>query len=520
MNRYESLIKKRIGKFLQVFKKLGLSLKCFFIEQFNRNIYTRILLINVICFVLSLSALIAFFDFSVKQVAYNQIQQELLRKAKRANFALLQKATWNQLALSEYEGNNLIQSQQEQIKFLSDIFDAKITIFDKSANIVATSAKQEIVPGSQVDKSFAKTISMGETMTAKIINKETKELTFIAVVPMGDSNDIIVNGILLEATPSKLDHNIAKMRLCLILVGIFILIIIIFISVYQAIFISKPISRLSTSMAELNSGNYVRDQYLPTLDEVKALTDQFNKLAEKMQKIQEENKSIEGERTRLFSEISHELRTPLTAVQGFVEAIQDGIVQDKDLLDKYLEIIYTQTIHINRLVDDMLQLSRLESSSMKLEKSPLNLVTLAHGVVESMEALVQTMNITIIFEKNTDQAMILGDTDRIEQIIRNLLQNAINATGNGKIIVRVEDSPHSIILTVKDNGIGISSDDLPHIWDRFYQNKSQRNAAKAKRGSGLGLVIVKQLVLLHNGKIEVESQPGIGTTFCVYFPAL
>lgn len=520
MNNYISLIEKQVKKLLQKFKKLGLLLRYFFKKQFNRNIYTRILFINIICFVLCLTALIAFFDFSVKQVTYNQIQQELLRKAKRANFALLQKESWDQLTLSEYDSSNIAQKQQEKIKFLSDIFDAKITIFDKSANIVATSANQEIVPGSQVDKSFAKAISSGETITAKVINKETKELTFIAAVPMGDSNDIIINGILLEATPSKLDHNIAKMRLYLILVGIFVLIMIIFVSIYQAEHISKPISELSTAMAELNSGNYVTQQYHPALDEVKILIDQFNKLAEKMQKIQEENRSVEEERTRLFSEISHELRTPLTAVQGFVEAIQDGIVQDKDLLNKYLEIIYTQTVHINRLVDDMLQLSRLESGSIKLEKTPLNLITLAHRVIESMEALARSMNITIIFEKNIDQATIMGDVDRIEQIIRNLLQNAINASENGEIIVKIESSPNSVILMVRDKGIGISNDDLPHIWDRFYQSKSHRNAGKAKGGSGLGLVIVKQLVLLHNGKIDVESHLGIGTTFYVHFPAL
>ncbi|MFZ5967704.1 MAG: sensor histidine kinase [Bacillota bacterium] len=516
----KQLAEKLLEKLFETLIKLWLFLKHFLLAQFNKNIYTRIIFTNAICFIVCITALTACFDFAVKQVTYNQIQQELLRKAKRANFALLQQDNLEWLTPSIDKDNNDTHDQQELLKFLSDIFDAKITVFDKMGNIVATSAKQEVVPGTQVEKKFIDAISNGETMTTKIINDETEELAFIAAVPMGDSKDIIVNGILLEVKPSNLDLSRIKMRLYLILGGIVILLMIIFISVYQAIHISRPISQLTTSMAELNNGNYVLLEDDPVLDEVKMLSEQFNKLTVKMQRIQEENQKVEEDRTRLFAEISHELRTPLTAVQGFVEAIRDGIVQDKDLLDRYLEIIYTQTIHINRLVDDMLQLSRLESGSISLEKLPLDLISLAQGVVESMKAMAQSKSTTIVFEKNIEQAMIFGDIDRIEQVIRNLLQNAINATENGEIEVTVEISQCEVILSIKDNGVGIPTEDLPHIWDRFYRSKTQRSNSKLQQGSGLGLVIVKQLVQLHSGKIDVESQLGIGTTFRVHFPAL
>ncbi|SNS57055.1 histidine kinase [Anaerovirgula multivorans] len=519
MNRYIPQVQKLLKKLFQILSKLWLTFKQFLLEQFNKNIYTRVLFTNVICFVICLTAVIVFFDFSVKQVTHNQIQQELFRKAKRVNFALLQQDNLEWMIPFADKDTNVAQNQQEQLKFLSDIFDAKITVFDNNGNIVATSAKQEIVPGAQVDKKFIETISSGDTITAKIINQETEELEFIAAIPMGDSKDTIVNGILLEAKQSNIDLNRIKMRSYLILGGIFLLLIIIFVSVYQAIHISRPISRLTTSIAELNSGNYVIQEDDSALDEVRILTNQFNKLAEKMQRIQKENQSVEEERTRLFAEISHELRTPLTAVQGFVEAIQDGIVEDQDLLKKYLKIIYTQTIHINRLVDDMLQLSRLESGSISLDKLPFDLITLAQKVVESMEAMAQSRDSTIVFEKNTDRAMIMGDIDRIEQVIKNLLQNAINATANGEIKVKVKILQCEVILSIKDNGIGISSEDLPHIWDRFYRNKTQKSNNKLQQGSGLGLVIVKQLVQLHNGKIDVESQPGTGTIFYIRFPA-
>lgn len=517
MNKHISQVQKLLRRLFEIICKIGLAFKQFMLEQFNKNIYTRVLFSNVICFVICLITVIIFFDFSVKQVTHSQIQQELFRKAKRVNFALLQQDHLESMILSENKGTNINVTQQEQLKFLSDLFDVKILVFDNKGNIVATSAKQEIVPGAQVDKKYIETITSGETISEKKINQETEELEFIAAIPMGDSKDTIVNGILLEVKKSNIDLNRIRMRSYLILGGIFLLLFIIVASVYQAIHISRPISRLTTSIAELNSGNYVIHEDNSSLDEVKVLINQFNKLAEAMQRMQKENQSVEEERTKLFAEISHELCTPLTAIQGFVEAIQDGVVEDQDLLEKYLKIIYTQTIHINRLVDDMLQLSRLETGCISLNKLPFNLISLVEKVVESMEAMAQSVGSTIIFEEGIDQAMIMGDIDRIEQVIKNLLQNAINATANGEIKVKVKVSGGDVILSIKDNGTGISNEDLPHIWDRFYRNKSQKSNNK-QQGSGLGLVIVKQLVQLHNGKIDVESQLGVGTTFYVCFP--
>ncbi len=523
MNKHIQKGKVLFQKLIKILVRFWVSIKFILLRQFNKNIYTRILFTNVLCFVICLTALITIFDFTVTQVTYNQLQQQSLRKVKRVNFALLEQGNLEWLVPTTGEDNKSLDNQQELLVFLADAFDAKISIFNKEGTIVSTSAKQEVVAGSQVDKKFIKIISTGETITTKIIDNETGDPVFIAAIPMGDSIDsidTIKNGILLEIKPSNLDPTINKMRLYLIVGGMFILIIVIFISVYQAMFISKPISRLATSIAELDSGNYfIQGDDVP-LDEVKILTVQLNKLTEKMQKIQEQNQKVEEERTQLFAEISHELRTPLTAVQGFVEAILDGIVEDKDLLDRYLEIIYTQTLHINRLIDDILQLSRLESETIILEKIPLDLVSIVQSIIMSMKPIAQAKNISILFEKNIEQAIIMGDIDRVEQVIRNLLKNAVNATEDGEITFKIEIPENEVILTIQDNGIGISNAELPLIWNRFYRSKKHRSNVKQQEGTGLGLVIVKQLVQLHNGTIEVESQLGNGTIFYVHFPSL
>jgi len=441
----------------------------------------------------------------VKQSVYGMIEQDLLRKSKRVNYALSRQTTG-------------LGTEQELLKFLADSFDARITIFNQEGTILNISAEQEIVPGSKVDTKFIEMLTSGKATVAHKIDSETGQLTFTAFIPMGDAEKTIENGILLESRAANTDLILNKMGLFLYVGGIIILMIVIVVSVYLAMCISKPITRLATSIAEYNGGNYILNNEKYSLDEINVISEQIKKLTVTLENIQSKSSKIEGERTRLFAEISHELRTPLTAVQGFAEAVRDGMAEDKALQDKYLDMICTQTHHITRLVDDILSLSRLESGDIAVEKLPLDLAALSQGVVMSMEGIAKINNSTIIFTKKSDKSVVLGDVDRMEQIIRNLLKNAINATDNGSINVIIETYEDEVQLTIKDNGIGISPDELPHIWDRFYSVKNQRNTDSTVKGTGLGLVIVKKLVQLQDGKIDVESQPGKGTEFCLSFP--
>ncbi len=492
------------------------NLKRILLEQFNRNIYTRILTTNVIVFMVALIILAFFANLMIRQAVYNQVEEDLLRKATSVNFALSQEKdlTWG--------SDDQTEAKQDLLKYLAASFDARITVFDQQGTILNTSAEQEVVPGSKVVAKFIGVLTSLETLSARTTNSETGQLTFHAIIPMGntkDTEDTIKNGILLETQPANLDLTLNKMRLSLLIGGMIILAIIIVISGYSAMYISRPITRLTTSIAEVGRGSYVLIDDHQSLDEINALAEQINILTVRLEKIQSESGRVVGERAQLFAEISHELRTPLTAVQGFTEAIRDGIVEDENLRKKYIDMIYSQTLHLARLVDDILALSRLESGDVTVEKLPIDLVALAQGVVMSMEGLAKVKNDSIVFEKKTENAVIIGDVDRIEQILRNLIKNAIKATENGIIKVGVGILLDDVIVTIEDDGIGISPDDLPHIWDRFYRAKSQRNNSLEEKGTGLGLVIVKKLVQLQNGKIDVESKLGKGTSFIIGFPS-
>jgi HAMP domain-containing protein len=451
LSTYLKKAKGKIGSIIRNVPRFCHKTKKLVIEQFNKNIYTRILFTNVIFFVIVLAVLATLSNFAVKQATYDQVQQELLRKAKRVNFALLQQPAKEWSATSETYTEEEIRSRQETLKLLADIFDTRITVFDIEGNILSTSAEQELVPGSKVDEKLVKVISNGETKISQAVDEETGQQVFVVTVPMGNNKDKIENGILLEAKPANLDLALSKNRLYLVIGGIVALVVIIFVSVYLAFHISQPISRLTTTVTEISRGSFVLSDEKQPLDEINVLAGQLNKLTIRMQEKQAESRRMDLERARLFAETSHELRTPLTAIQGFVEAIRDGMVQNEVLMRRYLDTIYTQTVHITRLVDDIMILSRLESGNITVEKAPIDLLALVKGVVTSMEAVAYSRNNSILVENKTEKAIVIGDIDRMEQIIRNLLKNAIIATEDGNIRVSVEAGTDEVTLIVPDH---------------------------------------------------------------------
>ena len=551
---------------------LGYVLRKVLKKRSNKNIYTKILFSNLIVFIISLITLVLIANHLVKQITYHHFRQELLYKAERINSALYQltlreknpsaldgqnnsnlfeaRKAWKRaqelyeegiiskkesdLAKTRYyeaidkyyktadlQINAQIKSKHELLKYLGELFNAKrIIIFNQDGIITDTSMDYEIEFDTKVDEKFMKLLDKSKITIVKEVNGATKQTNLIAVIPNDAKQNNMEYGTLLEVEQPDFEGLINKTQLYLIGGGLGLLILIIIHSVYLAINISRPIFHLANAAMDLERGQTglnVKDQ---ALDEVKILATQLGKLLQQVHKVKADSIKLDEERTKLFTEISHELRTPLTSVQGFVEAIRDGMVQDKALLDRYLDTIYTQTVHIGRLVDDILILSRLESGNMTLEKQPLDMIALAQRVMASFEAEANQRNTILLLEKKTDKVFAIGDIDRMEQIIRNLIKNALKATENGTIKLSISSAPDEVILTIEDNGIGISAEDLPHIWERFYRAKSQRGISINEKGTGLGLAIVKRLVQLQDGSIDVESQLGKGTTFILRFPAL
>ncbi|MDQ0114285.1 two-component system histidine kinase PnpS [Paenibacillus harenae] len=228
---------------------------------------------------------------------------------------------------------------------------------------------------------------------------------------------------------------------------------------------------------------------------------------------------LERMRSEFVANVSHELKTPIAAVKGFAETLLGGVVKDEETARSFLQIIFDESDRLNRLIGDILELSKIESRRVPLIFSPIELDSFVSKTVTLLESEAARKNIKLHMQIEPGLYME-ADEDRLRQIMMNLLANGINYTPEGgrvsiKVHARGEEYIH---FQISDSGIGIPKKDLPRIFERFYRVDKARS--RSSGGTGLGLSIVKHLVELHKGSISVESSVGVGTTFDIELPVL
>lgn len=227
---------------------------------------------------------------------------------------------------------------------------------------------------------------------------------------------------------------------------------------------------------------------------------------------------LEEMRREFVANVSHELRTPLTYLEGYTEAILDGLAADPEEEKRYLQIILDETLRLRRLVSDLLDLSRIEAGQLALVKEEVDLGGLCRQVLEKVRPLAEEKNVRLELAAPPGLPPAWGSPDRLQQILINLLDNALRHTpAGGEVKVRAKEGIGGMLeLSVSDTGPGIPSQDLPYVFERFYKVEKARTRTTA--GTGIGLAIVKALVEAHGGRVWVESTPGQGTRFTFTVP--
>lgn len=228
-----------------------------------------------------------------------------------------------------------------------------------------------------------------------------------------------------------------------------------------------------------------------------------------------ETRELNLRKKEFVANLAHELKTPLTAISGFLETLEEEKLSPEGR--GYLDIIKRNTDRLVRLVEDLSRLSELEEKGLELEKSPLDLAAVVRGVVEAYQKEAGKKGLYLKVELEP-LPLIAADAFQIEQLVINLVDNAIRYTEKGGVVVALKPEAGGVLLSVTDTGIGIPEEHLPRIFERFYVVDKSRS--RRTGGTGLGLSIVKHIVLAHGGKIEVKSAPGFGSTFTVWLPAL
>lgn len=274
----------------------------------------------------------------------------------------------------------------------------------------------------------------------------------------------------------------------------------------MARWLSSPISRVIRTAGQISQGKYDNRIHEPSnTREIVELTQAINTLADTLAK-------QEILRKRLTADVAHELRTPTANLQSHIEAMIDGIWQPDTAR---LESCHEETVRISRLVSDLENMARFEADNLILKKETFDLSSLIKKIEKSFEGDITLKRIRVTKEL-TVQSMT-ADADKIEQVLVNLLSNALKYTPEGgSVMIRTEETPEAVVISVKDTGIGISDEDLPYIFERFY--RADKSRSRATGGSGIGLAIVKFLVEAHGGVVTVESKTGGGSEFTVTIP--
>jgi len=230
-----------------------------------------------------------------------------------------------------------------------------------------------------------------------------------------------------------------------------------------------------------------------------------------------ELKRLEEIRKDFVANVSHELRTPISSIKGYAETLLDGKVDGEDNVKEFLSIIYQNSNRLANLIDDLLDLSKIESGKMKMEFEPLEILPIVNRCVSVLEKSAKDKSLSIKLDIPDELPRVLGDHKRLAQVFLNLLDNAIKYTPEGGSITISAASKEKITqIDISDTGIGISEKDLPRIFERFY--RVDKAHSRELGGTGLGLSIVKHIVQAHDGQVWVQSMLGQGSTFSFTIP--
>ena len=283
-------------------------------------------------------------------------------------------------------------------------------------------------------------------------------------------------------------------------------------SYFMAQSITVPLRRLNAAVEAIEQGELGQTVPVQSDDEVGQLAQAFNRMSHAL----EVNNQL---RKRLLAGVAHELRTPLTVIQGNLEGMLDGVIEPSS---EQLESLYEETVYLNKIIRELRDLSLAEAGQLRLDKQQSDINLLVNRAVQLMKPLADEKRIQFICDlREVPQVQI--DASRINQVVYNLLSNALRYTPDGGQVgvtttVVAERAKRFVTISVRDNGKGISAADLPHIFEHFYRADLARD--RKSGGSGIGLAIVKQLVELHGGRVEVKSEIGIGSEFRIYLPII
>lgn len=395
------------------------------------------------------------------------------------------------------------------LRFIDDIAMADVWIVDEDLNLITNS------PMSGQSYNYADLPEDAEQVVREVFNGETtfsegfsgllNAPTLTVGTPIRVDGQII--GAVLLHSPVEGVNGATMQGVGILAVSILsALVFSVVLSVFLAFTFTKPLNRMKNSALLLAEGDYSAKTGVRQNDEIGELAGAIDILSERLRSAKRESEKLDRLRRDFIANISHELKTPVTVLRGSLEALCDGVVTEPEQVKSYHRQMLGESLSLQRLINDLLDLSRLQNTDFRIEMREHNLCDILSDAVRSAGHLAREKSVEIRQESDTQTCAVTGDYGRLRQMFLIILDNAVKFSPPGGVI-RV--SLQNGTVSIRDQGRGIAGEDLPHIFDRFYKVKSEEN----KGGSGLGLAIAKQIADRHGAVISVESRPDEGAEF-------
>lgn len=395
------------------------------------------------------------------------------------------------------------------LRYLDDIAMTDVWIVDENLNLAMTghmSSRQYNYSDLPLDaESVVKEVFQGKTTYSKGFSGMLNAPALTLGTPIM-SGDKVVGALLLHSPVEGMDEAVSQGFRILAVSMAAALVLAVLLSVMLAFSFTKPLKKMKNTAMQLAAGDYTAKTGVQQNDEIGDLADTIDVLSRRLDEASHESEKLLRLRRDFVANISHELRTPVTVIRGSLEALSDEVVTEPEQVASYHRQMLNESIFLERLVNDLLDLSRLQNADFRIEMKELNLCDVLNDAVRSAKHMAQPKEVEIKLEQDTQMCVVTGDYGRLRQMLLIIIDNAIKFSPQ-KGVVAISLKGNEIIIG--DRGMGIPAEDLPYIFDRFYKVKSSEN----KNGTGLGLAIAKQIAERHDIRLSVSSKLKEGTEF-------
>lgn len=389
----------------------------------------------------------------------------------------------------------------------------EIWVIDPRGGVIAASADQKMHEGDLIAQEDILELQQGK-VSIRQGNSPVYNETVLWVIEPVENNNRVIGGVIVYSPIIGITQTMIKVRNLFLYSAVVSLIFSTVVVYFLSKYVTGPLQDMNRVAQQLACGKLTERVNIKQADEIGDLAKAFNYMAGQIEK-------QEKMRRDFVADVSHELRSPLTNIQGFIEAMMDG--KDKTVEDRsrYLGIIHKETLRVSRLVIELLDLARFDAGTVVSDRKPMDILDVVSNSINKVNPFLQEKNLSLVLNKPEpyQPLMVNANQDRIEQVITNLLDNAIRyAPTASQIQINVRLENGNVAVTVADQGDGIIAEDIPLIWERFY--KVDKSRSRGEGGTGLGLAIVKKIVESFGGQVRVASERGQGTEIGFDLPVL